>query len=605
MRAPEPAKKAIAAAMTAWLALCGLGSTGGCQTCGGSCPELPGVQSALLTPARRARLASYEAAISGGDPAAASAFLADKDLLPALAGADPEKEESLKILAGSLTDLKALLAMRWDDAGMNGLSQALALRMDAGKPLSRAGVGPEPEKLLSWLGKYQPSYPAGKTAAVKKAIRQWEVVFGSMTETMDVQWGQARGVNGLVVSRSEWRTWTLGRRNAVLARIVKENPGFLAYDDAALAEMKNEISLARDVDEAIRSGALTRTQIERLAGGDLQDQVYLLGSFFDGSNVSVNPDLETRIDAARDSMPGEVLPAGQRALLGTMLNTAVAKELAGTAAGEKVLAFYSGGAKLNITVRPCDGAYSRYDSASGAIQLDSENIQQYMRVKGYTADSLLKNREQLREVAEYVSPQVVYEAGHQMSAARAAKAGLYAPHVQEDEIEAMSLEGLYTSGKMRSDSGFSRLFTTAGSFSSYASKKLEIATEYGMSGRKKFASTVRRRYCPGLLSLDAAASQVLEAVTAELGRRAALAPEERAGLYSGGLSLAEAMEMTPAELSGSAAGLDTPALEKLRKDLSDLSPYKAGYRASDSETRKALQNPPVREDSGPRGFRKL
>ena len=574
MSALRSAKKAAMAAMTAGLMLCGLRAPGQC----------------LLTPEQTAGIAAYEAAISSGDPVAANNFLNDKDLISALSIANPQKEASLKARAEALKDLKELMAMPWDAEKMNSLNQALTIRIDTDKPLARVGVGPEPEKLLSWLTKYQPTYPAGKTEIVKKAIRQWEVVFGTMTDTRNIQWGQARGMNGVVATKAEWRTWTLTQRNSVMAQIIKRNPTFLGYDDAALASMKNEMSLAQAVDKTIKSGALSKAQIAQLAGKELPDQVYLLGSFFDGSKVSVNPDLKARINAARDSLPKEVLPAQQRAVLGTMLNTAVAKELAGTQAGTKVLAFYSGDTKLNIAVLPCDGAYSRFDAASGAIQLDSENIQQYMRMKGYTADSLMKNKQQLREVAEYVSPLVVYEAGHQMRASWASKSGVYAPRVQEDEIEAMSLEGLYTAEKMRKDPEFNRIFTSSRKFSSYAAKKIDVATEYEFSGSKKFATTVRQRYFSGLPSIDAAASQILEAVTAELNRRAAMTPAARAQLDSVGLSLSEAMEMTPAELSGSAGELGTPALEKLRKDLSDLAPYKASYQASDSDTRKALKN---------------
>ena len=574
MSALRSAKKAAMAAMTAGLLLCGLRTPA----------------QSLLTPEQTAGIAAYEAAISSGDPVAAVNFLNNNDLISALAAANPQKEASLKARAEALKDLKALMAMPWDAEKMNSLNQALTIRIDTDKPLCRVGVGPEPEKLLTWLEKFMPGYPEGKTKVVKKAIREWVAVFGPATEARSIKWGQARWPNNVVAAKADWATWTLSQRNSVMAQIIKENPTFLEYDDAALASMKNEMSLAQAVDKTIKSGALTQSQIAQLAGKELPDQVYLLGSFFDGSKVSVNPDLKAQINAARDSLPKEVLPAQQRAVLGTMLNTAVAKELAGTQAGAKVLAFYSGETKLNIAVKPCDGAYSRFDAASGTVLLDSENIQQYMRMKGYTADSLMKNKEQLQEVAKYVSPLVVYEAGHQMRASWAAKSGVYSPRVQEDEIEAMSLEGLYTTEKMRKDPEFNRIFTSSRKFSSYASKKLDVGTEYELSGSKKFATTVRQRYFSGLPSIDAAASQILEAVTAELGRRAAMTPAARAQLDSVGLSLAEAMEMTPAELSGSAGELGTPALEKLRKDLSDLSPYKASYQASDSDTRKALKN---------------
>ena len=69
--------------------------------------------------------------------------------------------------------------MPWDDAKANQLSQSLSIRIDTDRPLPKMGIGPEPEKLLAWLARYQPSYPAAKKIVVKKAIRQWEVVFGT------------------------------------------------------------------------------------------------------------------------------------------------------------------------------------------------------------------------------------------------------------------------------------------------------------------------------------------------------------------------------------------------------------------------------------------
>jgi len=177
-----------------------------------------------------------------------------------------------------------------------------------------------------------------------------------------------------------------------------------------------------------------------------------------------------------------------------------------------------------------------------------------------------------------------------MQADWASKQGLYKPHMQEDEIEAMSLEGLYTTEKMRKDADYSRILTSSRDFASYPSKKLEIGTEYEFSGSKKFAVTVRQRYFSGLPSLDAAASQVLGAVTEELARRSAMPAAEKAALDAGGLNMQDALEMSPAELAGSAGEIQTAVLAKIQGDLSKLGAYKSRYKASDREGRKDLKS---------------
>ena len=535
------------------------------------------------------RLAAYDAAISSGDPAAAADFLNDNEAR-GLAEADARKGAVLLGKAEALKDLKELLALPWDDSKANLLNQSLSIRIDADKPLARMGVGPAPEKLFDWLARYQPSYPETKKAVIRKAIREWDVVFGTITSTRALSWGQAdmRSGQAVNVTKAAWAGMVIRERNAVIEKIIEVNPQFLFYSDEKLSAARDQVAVDVAVRAVINSGALSPSQLAQLSGKSFEDKIYLLGNFFDGSNINVSPDLKAKINAARGSLPQEVLPAQQRELLGSMLNTAAARELAGTKAGDRALAAFPGG--LRIKIAPLSGGYSRYDAASGAIILDSETIQQYMRMKGYTAASLMGSPAQVGEIAKYMSPAVVYEAGHKMQADWAASRNVYKPHVQEDEIEAMSLEGLYTTEKIRKDAEFNRILTSSRDFSSYASKKLEIGTEFELSGSKKFATTVRQRYFSGLPSIDSAASQVLGAVTAELDRRDVMPAAEKAELDSTGLNLSDALEMSPDELAGSVGEIQTPVLAKIQTDLSKLGVYKSRYSASDREGRKALKS---------------
>lgn len=536
------------------------------------------------------RLAILEVAISSGDPAAAKTFLEDGEVLALAETAG--KGAALKAKAAALRDLRDLLAMDWDLTKANTLSEALAIRIDTDKPLCKAGIGPEPEKLLGWIKKYYKSYSPEKTAAVKKAIRQWDVVFGTMTTTRGMSWAQAtaRDGYGVTLDKTIWEGYTIRERNAVINRIIDRDKSFLIYSDKAYSGAVVDVDMQIVVDSVRKSGVLSDKQLLALAGKPLADQVYLLGSYFDGSNMQVSEDLKMKVHAARDSMPKEVLDSDQRVLLGGMLNTAIPKELSGTKAGDRVMGFYAANGGLKIKVDPCDGAYSRFDAATGTIVLDSETIQQFMRMKGYTAASIMTSPAQLTEIAEYMSPMVVYESAHNMQSVWAKKAGLYKPHTQEDEIEAMALEGLYSSEKLDTDASFKKNVSGARAYSAYATKRIDVATEFRNSGSKKFADSVRQRYFSGLPSLDDAAAQVLGAVTEEIGRRAGLTPAARAEIDSYGLSLAEAMEMTPEELAGSVGEIRSEALAKIQADFSAMGVYEKHYDASDRAVRRGLKS---------------
>ncbi len=535
------------------------------------------------------RLEAYSIAISSGDPVAGAAFLKDGEARE-LAEAEPQKAAALLGKAEALKDLKALLAMSWDEQKVNKLNQALSIRIDVDRPLPKMGIGPQPEKLLTWIEKYQPDYTAADKTLVKKAIRQWEVVFGTMTDTRSLSWGQAKMRDGkaVTVTKAAWEAMVIRERNSVIEKMIQADPKFLVYNDERLAAAKNDVAVNVAVQSVINSDALTPAQKSQLQGKSFSEQAYLLGNMFDNSNINVDPATKAKINAARGSLPQEVLPAQQRELLGSMLNTAVAKELAGTKAGDRALAASPNG--LKIKIQPLSGGYSGYDPASGSILLDSETIQQYMRMKGYTASSLMSSPAQVQEIAKYMSSAVVYESAHKSQADWASQKGIYKPHTQEDEVEAMSLEGLYTTEKMRKDADYSRILTSSRDNSSYALKALETGTEFELSGSKKFADTVRQRYFSGLPSLDSAASQVLGAVTEELDRRAEMSSSEKASIDSTGLNLAEALEMSPAELAGSTGEIQTSVLAKIQGDLSRLGVYKSHYGASDRAGRKDLKS---------------
>ena len=564
------AKTARLAALAAGLLFCGL----------------PAVALEGADPDAAERLARYELEIASANPAAALAFLRDGEARE-LAAADPRRAAALLGKAEALKDLKDLLSMTWDEARLNQLNGALTIRIDFDKPLARLGVGPEPEKLLAWMDKYQPAAEA-KKPLVKKAIRQWEVIFGTMTTVQRLSWDQADMASGqgVSVTKASWEAKVIRERNAILEKITDNDPRFLIYNDDRLAAARKETAIDMDVRAYIAT--LPPAQRLPLSRLPLEEQLYLLGSMFDNKTVPPNPLLESKIDAARSSMPQEVLPSEKRRDLGIMLNPAVAAELAGTQAGDRALAAFPGG--LKITVAPVGSGYSRYDRETGAVVLDSETIQQYMRIKGYTAASVMGSPAQLAEIAKYMSPAVVYEAAHKAQADWAARRGVYSPRVQEEEIEAMALEGLYTTEKMKKDSEFNAILTSSRDFSSYASKKMDIGTEFELNGSKKFATTVRQRYFSGLPSLDAAAGQVLGAVSDELERRGSMSAADRAAIDSNGLNLAETMEMSPDELASSVAEIQTPVLAKIQGDLSRMGVYRSRYSASDRQTRGALKS---------------
>jgi hypothetical protein len=529
-----------------------------------------------------ARLRAYEANLLSADPSAARTFLEDAALIDRLKLSAPRKAAGLVAKARALCDLEALLAKPWRDEQEPELSRSLALRIDFNTPLEKAGIGAAPEQLLPWMAKYG-KYSVRKTELVKRAIRQFEVVFSS-------------GGSAAPEVKANWEKTTIRERNnflaekafRVLERMINEEPRtdrafqdevrrnerFKYLDPAGRGRYERYLTQLAAA-ETVKAG-LPAGRLEGIRNQPIEQQMYLLGDLFDKSDVHGAVSLERKLDGARASRPGETISFQNNRLLSDMLRTALPAEIKDTAAGDKVVFYYNSGAKLDIAIESCRNCYAKYEPSTGRIILDSDMIQQYLRVNNITTEELLKDQAQLAALAKYVSPMFVHEASHQIQHAWADEAGLYKPYTQEDEIESNSLEALYTAEKLRNDVKFRDLFAGMRRASVYADQRLKLSQRFN-KGPGDFSENVRRLYYAGLPSFDAASAQILSAVSSELERRETLGAEERREIEKNGASLKDVLKLTLPELTGSVAGIKTQFLKKIQGDLLDKAVYADRY----------------------------
>jgi len=544
--------------------------------------------AALPSPAQEligeqaAKFNVYEAAIMAADPAAAKAFLEDSVFLAQTKSAAPEKTAMLTAKALAVKDLAELLNKTWRDDQESALSLALAARIDFNKPLEKVGIGASPETLLPWMDKYIKSTPK-KMELIKRSIRQWDVVFGTNSTAGKRSWEQTtiRERNAFLSDKASKSLEELinnsTRTDQAFQNKIRDGELFRYLDPAGRNRYERYLTQLAAA-EAAKAG-LNPGQLDTIKGQPIEQQLYLLGNLFDKSTDKGSVPIERGVDGARQSQPKETLSFQNNRLLAGMLQTAVVREVKGTASGDKVLAFYAAGNKLAIAIESCQGCYAKYEPSTGNIVLDSEMIQQYLRVNNLTADNLLRDQAAIASLAKYVSPMFVHEASHQMQHGWADKAGVYKPYVQEDEIESNSMEALYTIEKLKKDARFKDLFSKMRGVSTYAGQRLALAQRFNRSP-DNFGENIRQLYYYGLPSFDGASSQILSAISSELDRRKKLDASELNELERSGVPLGEALAMTVPELTGSASDIQTEALVKIRADLMNGGFYGERYETS-------------------------
>ncbi len=553
-------------------------------------PLMAGLSFSQLTPKDIKAFAAYDKEISTGNPVIAQKFLEDTPFIDKIKISSPIAASGLISKAQALNDLSRLLDKRLYKAREYELSKALQLRIDHNKPLSSMGIGPVPEKLIVWVKKYKKKYSAEKIDLIERATRKYETIFSTKPLTSDAQRR----------NKAAWNTSTIRERNTLLARkangvldrlinkesrtdpayqeILKKTDMFQYLDAGGQARFDKYMKQMSAVEKAKTS--LKADQLAQLNGRPIEQQMYLLGNVFDQSDIKAGA-LETDVDALRRSRPDETISFQENKIVTALLKTAMVKEVKGTIAGDKLLKFYETN-KLDIAIAACQNCNAKYEPSNNRIVFDSDLIQQYMRIKGITTEELIAGKE-INNLAKYLSPMLIHEGAHQMQHAWAEKHNIYKPYTQEDEIEANSLEALYTVEKLKNDKAFSNLMKDMRSNSTYADKRVKLAMRF-KSDRDGFARDIRQLYYYGTPSFASSRSEILKAVSDELMRRESLDDAAIGEIEKYGMDSGEAMKMTSSELIGSVGDLKAMALRKIQNDLLNPAVYNDHYESAEDWT---------------------
>ena len=529
----------------------------------------------------------YEMKISSGDPVSAGNFLADEEFKEKYLLVDKKKSSILIAKSQAVIDLNKIFDFVWNEANFNKLSDALGERINEKENiLCSMGFGPQPEKLLPWIKKYRVDYKKENILIVKKAIREWDIVFSTSINKINVDWGQASKDRGdqKIITKEEWNKWNIRQRTSALFKLTKTEgwkdfDSFIPYNEKQ-ENIQNKYYEKLDVvqDVQVFLDADQKSQLDTLLDNDasINEQMLFLGKLFNGNAIEGKPAdfgkieaLKAKVNSFRESSAKEDISLEQIDILNDMLKTSVMTNIKDTAVGKKITEFYAE-KKLNMEIKDEMEDYGGYDPKSGKISINSGLVREFMRVKGYSAESLMTNKDQIDEVAKYISPAFVHQVGIQMQDAWAKDKGVYKPLNQEDKINASAMEAIYTLEKVKKDKKFRGIFKDFSeiSDSSYAGKVTQNAKFYAEEGSTQFNLAMSRLHYSDLPSAQAASSKIINAINNELERREGLSKDKKARVEKKAyIGEERAFSMDSFELLSSLRFINKGALAKISDSL--------------------------------------
>lgn len=479
------------------------------------------------------------------DPAAARQVLERPETVP-LRTADPAAFQRLFEAAAQVRDVEGVVkGMSLPD----GVRNAFLAR-----PPGCFCHAPGP--LIAWFDLYVDGSHHDRRDTVREAELEWDRMPPA-----------ARGA--LAARRADWPSLDLGARfaalkagyadlelAALLALVPNTRSQFAALERRAdelrplLTEDDSErlighVAQARALvngleDAARRLGRggdprLAQMLADARAAGSVNEALSRLGTFFDGLGTR-----NTGVDRERPSTASEALDPGQRALLASLLRTGLQRAIAGTTAGDEIVAFYRT-TPLNLHLEPAErytGAY--YTPGTDDITINLRSIEEFARVRGRRAADVLSDPALLQQLSWLLAPVLVHEATHHRQDRWEREHGLPIGNTQEAEEEAYQTQAVFTIEKTRRDPAYLAFLQGAAPLSIQAAGDLRRVDEISRYGLSIFRLGIASFNYPTTPSLEGrvwisapSTRRISGDLAAELRRRQGLPAAEQASLESG------------------------------------------------------------------------
>jgi hypothetical protein len=485
---------------------------------------------------------------------------------------DSNKTNKLVSYATELIEIDRIVSRNYEPEELNSLSKNLETILDRPRLICELGLCIPPEKLSQWMSgasKYQQT----NISNVEIAIRKWDKIFTD--PSVSTEWGWA----GLVkFSSTSWSDMSVKERNAALDRIIKDEikrgttqSALISLSDRRTGDIKKteEVKIAIDkiADKMLENKVLSSSELSSIRSRPIAEQMYILSNLFDRggirSDASLSPYISV-INANRTSFTNEVLDETKRSYLSNYVSNNAENELSKSKVSKKLYFELYKNRKPSISFEYLNGLESKSDN--GRIVIDASVVEQFLRVKGYSSDDLIKNGSVRSELLTYVSPLIVREMGNIKLNNKLS--GGYNPDVREKQAVALLYQAKYTQERY-SDSSFKNLFDGLSGVSDYADKVMIVKRNYEKADNSDdFIQTVGIRYYSNLPSASMAKSEILLSITREIERRNSLSLKEKENIDKYAIfGDKEVYSLTPYEVTNYIRDIKTDVLIKLQKEL--------------------------------------
>ncbi|MFA6583520.1 MAG: hypothetical protein WCS77_04410 [Elusimicrobiaceae bacterium] len=486
-----------------------------------------------------------------------------------------------------------------------------------------SAFGPNPDLTIKWLKQYRAKMPKQSREKILLALREQSRVFaidakefGTLDMVLAKYYADYHGDPklNLAAAAQWWKKLNLAQRNAILSVIARkqmrglvERGDFNNYhafsehwgwdylspaDRAEMLRYLKQLKLVYDV--RYYSDKVPRTEMWSKLNDKLQDmqsypidqQASLISQMFDNDEareyltkvslfVAAQTPLSTLskaedVAAVRSFDVERTVSPEQNDALVSAIKGQLPAELSGTAAGARVMAYFSH-RPMEIAMEQCSGCYAKFEPAPeggtkpGRIVINTALVQHYMNITGLKTTELLASPEEMNRLVKFLAPLIVHEGSHQLQRADS-NGRMLNPYVQEDEVESGFDEASFVLEKYKKDPAFAQMVDRMKGKSAYLQEMLSRAAS-ARANPRQFIEDISNHLYAGLPDIRLASAQIVAAANDELERREGLGCDELARLEKDGLAMKAVSQSTMDEFFETVGDIKTSVLEKVRAEF--------------------------------------